>query len=56
MPNEMIEEIIRDSKTESESILVLEIGHSIEDIKETLVEIKNKGIIEISEKLKTTRK
>ena len=50
MPNEMIEEIIRDSKTESESILALE------DIKETLVEIKNKGIIEIPEKLKTTRK
>ena len=52
MPNEMIEEIIRDSKTESEIILALEIGYSIEDIKETLVEIKNKDIIEIPEKNK----
>ena len=52
MPNEMIEEIIRDSKTESEIILALEIGYSIEDIKETLVEIKNKDIIEIPEKTK----
>ena len=48
----MIEEIIRDSKTESEIILALEIGYSIEDIKETLVEIKNKDIIEIPEKNK----
>lgn len=48
----MIEEIIRDSKTESEIILALEIGYSIEDIKETLVEIKNKDIIEIPEKIK----
>ncbi len=56
MPNEMIEEIIRDSKTESESILALEIGYNIEDIKETLVEIKNKNIIEIPKKIKTIRK
>ena len=55
MPNEMIEEIIRDSKTESEIILALEIGYSIEDIKETLVEIKNKDIIEIPEKTKDYR-